>query len=272
MNYKLGIYIKTFSRDSSRVHRLIRSIEEYNKDNIPVIVSCPEKEINHFKNVLADFQIRLVSDQSIYVPKTVMAGWEEQMLVKMHACLNLEFDNLLIIDSDALFIRDFYIEDFIAYGDIPYSILHENKQVSEYEKALKGQNYLENGYSKAVRVYREIFGGKSNKIYDYGPNPHLWSKKVFQSFKDNYLDPNNLTLEIFSLTVKQNYGIHFRETLTYGEYLLAAHPIPIIPCGPFFKTYHWKEMLDFEKGTGLEVVDNIKSSYIGVIMQSNWSE
>ena len=71
--------------------------------------------------------------------------------------------------------------------------------------------------------------------------------------------------------MKGQFNIHFRETLTYGEYLLAAKPIDIIPCGPFFKVYHWKEMWDFENGTGLELEENIKQNYLGVIKQSNWS-
>lgn len=272
MSYKLGLYIKTFSRDFIRVKRLVDSIKEYNTDSIPVFISCSLDEMNVLQRMVGTEDINFVYDEDIYIPKNNMGGWEQQMLIKMYACKTLPCDNILILDSDAVFIKEFKESDFIAYDNIPYTIIHENKQVSEYEKVLKGQDYQENGYSKAVRAYRSIFGGKSNKIYDYGPNPHLWSKKVFESLEDNYLKPNELTLETFSLIVKQSYGIHFRETLTYGEYLLAVKPIDIIPCGPLFKTYHWKEMVDFEKGTGLEVVDNIKSSYLGLIMQSNFSE
>lgn len=272
MNYKLGIYIKTFSRDFLRVQRLVESIRRFNVDNIPLYISCPTEEMNTLQKLLGTKSINFLFDDDIYVPKNLMGGWEQQMLIKMYACKTLPCDNILLIDSDAQFIREFKQSDFIAYGNVPYTIIHENKQVSEYEKVLKGQDYLDNGYSKAVRAYRSIFGGKSNKIYDFGPNPHLWSKKVFEDLDTKYLKPNELDLETFSMAVKQSYGIHFRETLTYGEYLLAAQPIPIIPCGPFFKTYHWKEMVDFEKGTGLEVVDNIKSSYLGLIMQSNFSE
>ena len=271
MNYKLGLYIKTFSRDFNRVVRLVGSIKKYNVDNIPLYISCPSSEVLILRDLIGTQGINFITDEELYKPENKISGWEQQMLIKMYACLKLPCDNLLVLDSDAQFIKNFTESDFIAYSNIPYTIIHENKQVSEYEKVLKNSDYLENGYTKAVKVYRSIFKGRSNKIYDYGPNPHLWSKKVFESLEETFLKPNDLTLETFSLSVKHSYGIHFRETLTYSEFLLAAQPIPIIPCGPFFKTYHWKEMWDFEKGTGLEVVDNIKSSYFGIIMQSNWS-
>ena len=90
--------------------------------------------------------------------------------------------------------------------------------------------------------------------------------------KKNYLEPNGLTFETFSLLMEKKYPkIHSRETATYGEYLLATKCIDIIPCGSFFKVYHWKEMWEFEQGTGLELLENIKENYLGIIMQSNWS-
>ena len=84
----------------------------------------------------------------------------------------------------------------------------------------------------------------------------------------NYLNYFGLELEEFCLTVKNKYGIHFRETLTYGEYLMASSSIDIIPSGPLFKTFHWHEMVEFEKGTGLELEENIAKNYLGIIMQS----
>jgi hypothetical protein len=90
--------------------------------------------------------------------------------------------------------------------------------------------------------------------------------------KENYLDPNGLDFTTFSIAIEDNYpGIHARETAAYGEYLLATKCIDIVPTGPFFKVYHWKEMWDFEKGTGLELEENIKENYLGIIMQSNWT-
>lgn len=271
MNYNIVLYCKTFHRDFERVKRLLDSIQKYNVDNIPFYISTPHTEQRLLEQVIGTDGYEYIADETLYDIQKPIAGWEQQMLVKMGATFKLPTANILVIDSDSFFIKDFYESDFIAYGDVPYTIIHENKQVAEYEAALKGGTYNDTGYAKAVRAYRELFGVKSNRIYDYGPNPHLWSTKVFKHMQEHYLGPNKLTLETLSIAMKHQYNIHFREPLTYGEYLLATNCIPIIPSGPLFKVYHWREMYEFEQGTGLETVSNIKKNYLGIIMQSNWS-
>ena len=268
---KLVIYCKTYLDDFMRVRRLKESIEKYNVDNIPFYISCKEGEKKRLESILGNEGYTFISDEEIYQVKNPMPGWEEQMLIKLHVFGKIEAENILLIDSDAYFIRPFTYADFIAYNNIPYTIIHENVQVSEYEAYLKGGDYSKTGYAKAVRAYREIFGGKSNRIYDYGPNPHLWNRKVIEDFFKNYLEHNNLEMEQFQFAIKNQFGIHFRETLTYGEYLLAGKSIDIVPCGPLFKVYHWKELHDFEKGLGWIDEEKIKQTYLGIILQSNWS-
>lgn len=271
MNYnKLALYCKTYKNDFSRLAKLIGSLEDHNKDGIPVYISCPQSEIPLLKKEVLDFECIIFADEEIFIPKYQAAGWENQMLVKLHAFDKIPAHNILLLDSDVFFIDDFYESDFIAYDSIPYTIMHENIQVAEYETFLKGGDYKKTGYAKAVKAYRDLFGGKSNRIYDYGPNPHLWNRKVLEHFKSEYLDKYGLTMEDFCFQMKKQYGIHFRETLTYGEYLLATRVIDIVPCGPLFKCYHWKEMYDFELKNDMVDMNRIKQNYLGVVLQSNW--
>lgn len=270
MNYNLVIYCKTYRNDISRVAKLFDSIERFNKDNIPVYISCPSADKEMLQRTIGETGYTFITDEEIFKPSVTVAGWENQMLVKLNAFNKIPSENILIIDSDAFFITDFYEGDFIAYDDVPYTIIHENIQVAEYETFLKNGDYNNTGYAKAVRAYRELFGGKSNRIYDYGPNPHLWNRKVLEHFKENYLQKYGMTMESFCLAMKEQYGIHFRETLTYGEYLLTTKVIDIIPCGPLFKVYHWKEMYDFELKNNMVHMDKIKQNYLGVVLQSNW--
>ena len=271
MNYKLAIYIKTYFDDFDRVKRLWESIKKHNVDDIPVFISTDRMSQRALAAKLGTKGYSRLTDEDYFTPTVPLTGWEQQMYVKLNAFKAVPADNILILDSDGVFIDDFKIDDFIAYDNIPYTIIHENKQMSEYETFLKGGDYSKTGYAKAVRAYRDIFGGKSNKLYDYGPNPHLWNRKVIESFNKDYLEANNLSLEQFCNLMKTQYGIHFRETLTYGEYLLATNIIPIIPCGPFFKVYHWKELYDFENKLEWIDEDKIRKTYKGIIMQSNWS-
>lgn len=266
--YKLALVTKTFSADIPSYKILFESIQKYNEDNIPIFVIIPHKDRQLLVDTIGTQGYTLLFDHDIHHFKHTLPGWEQQMIIKLKAFHYISADNILLLDSDGRFIRPFYEKDFIAYDNIPYTIVHENKQVAEYETALKGGDYNKTGYTKAVKAYRDLFGFKSNKIYDYGPNPHLWSTKVLSDLFSNYLDYNGLELEEFCLSVKNQYGVHFRETLTYGEYLMSSNSIPIVPSGPLFKTYHWKEMVEFEKGTGLELDENIAKNYLGIIMQS----
>ena len=266
--YNLALVTKTFSTDIPSYKILFDSIQKYNEDNLPVFVVIPFQDKKLLVDTIGTEGYTLLFDHDIHSFKHPMAGWEQQMIIKLKTFQHISAENILLLDSDGRFIRPFYEKDFIAYDDIPYTIVHENKQVAEYETALKGGDYNNTGYAKAVRAYRDIFGYKSSKIYDYGPNPHLWNTKVLTDLKSNYLDYNGIELEEFCLTMKSTYGIHFRETLTYGEYLMATKTIPIIPSGPLFKTYHWKEMVEFERGTGLELDENIAKNYLGIIMQN----
>ena len=271
MSYnKLALYCKTFRRDITRFEKLFDSIKEHNKDNIPLYVSAPSSDEKLLQQAVGTEGYTFIADEDIFESTVLRDGWETQMLVKLNAFDKVPALNMLILDSDCFFIRDFYESDFIAYDNIPYTIIHENIQVAEYETFLKGNEYSKTGYAKAVKAYRDLFGGKSNRLYDYGPNPHLWNRKVLGHFKSKYLDHYGLTMEQFCDSMRRQYNIHFRETLTYGEYLLATKVIDIVPCGPLFKCYHWKEMYDFELKNDMVHMDKIKQNYLGVVLQSNW--
>lgn len=268
----LALYCKTYHRDFQRVARLLASINKHNRDNIPFYVSCPTAECQALKQVIGTDGYSFIADEDICNLHPRFTGWKSQILIKLYACLKISSENLLVIDSDAFFIRDFFESDFIAYDNVPYTLICENKNLAEMRKYLFDSNYKDTEYSKCAMAYRAIFEGKSSKVYDYGPNPHLWSRKVLEHLVECYLTPNDLDFQSFSLIFEQsNPNMHFRETLMYGEYLLATDCIKIVPTGPFFKVYHWKEQFEFENKVGLFNVDQLKENYLGIILQSNWN-
>ena len=292
---KLILYCKSYSGDVERVKKLKNSIEKYNKDNIPFYVSCPQKDIKLFKDTLGTENYTLVADEEIITfdknkkykgwTNTLVGydkkgniveksdfhidGWRSQQIVKSNIHkLNIT-ENYLCLDSDCYFIRDFFISDFMATEDTPYTIIHENKEIQQYSRLFFDKKFRGGSYNKALDAYREIFGSPYKKLYDYGPNPYLWSCKVWKHLEDEYLTPNNYTFESFNRTVEANYNIAMREAIVYGEYILNTRIIDIIPTGPFFKVYHWIEMVDFEEKNNLFDLKKLEESYLGVIHQSN---
>ncbi len=73
---------------------------------------------------------------------------------------------------------------------------------------------------------------------------YLWTKPIKSNGKTKEKDIS-LTSETFFLKVKSINKI--------------------------IKCYHWKELYDFEKGLGWIDEEKIKQTYLGIILQSNWS-
>jgi hypothetical protein len=262
------LYCKSYAGDVQRVKKLKSSIEKYNRDNIPFYISCPKKDKQLFEDTLGKENYTLLLDEDIITLKYPLDGWRSQQIVKSSIHKLKITKNYLCLDSDAYFITDFYESDFIAKDDIPYTLIHENKEISQYKKSLFNSNFSKGAYKEALDAYREVFNSEYKKLYDYGPNPYIWSCKVWEHFEKNYLNPNKLTLESFMIQMEQQYNIQMREAITYGEYLLNTQLFEIIPSGPLFKVYHWKEMVDFEQKTGLFDEEKLAESYLGIIYQS----
>ena len=264
------LYCKSYAGDVQRVKKLKTSIEKYNRDNIPFYISCPKQDKQLFEDTLGKENYTLLLDEDIVTLNhpEYSDGWRSQQIVKSSIHKLKITKNYLCLDSDAYFITDFYESDFIAKDDIPYTIIHENKEVSQYKKLFFNSNFSKGAYKETLDVYRKIFGSEYKKLYDYGPNPYIWSCKVWEHLEESYLKPNNFTFESFSRSTEYQFNIQMREAIVYGEYLLNTQLFEIIPSGPLFKVYHWKEMVDFEQKVGLFDEEKLKESYLGIIYQS----
>ena len=279
--HNIILYCKSYAGDVQRVKKLKSSIEKYNKDNLPFYISCPKQDKQLFEDTLGKENYTLILDEDIVILQyDELDGWRSQQIVKSSLHKLKITKNYVCLDSDAYFITDFYESDFIAKDDIPYTIIHENKEVSQYKKLFFNSNFSKGAYRDTLKAYRKTFGSEYKKLYDYGPNPYIWSCKVWEHFEENYLIPNNLTLETFMVRMEANslYNItqnikdqscQMREAIVYGEYLLNTQLFEIIPTGPIFKVYHWKEMVEFEEKAGMFDEEKIKESYLGIIYQSN---
>jgi len=59
------------------------------------------------------------------------------------------------------------------------------------------------------------------------------------------------------------------ESRWYGEALLRYRAIPLLPCQPLFKVYHYAWQLDRDRRAGIGP-DQLAQLYSGVIYQSAW--
>ena len=125
---KLALYNKSYHEDVLGTKDLLESIYKYNCDNLNIIVSCPKNDRALFINTLGTENYELVNDED-YCQLKYINGWASQTPIKLSAFKVLDSINYLILDSDTFFIKDFFTDDFIAYGDTPFTIIHDLKQL-----------------------------------------------------------------------------------------------------------------------------------------------
>jgi len=257
------IYCKSFINDLERVKIQAKSIEQYNTDNIPYYVSCPKSDYAAFKSALPEF-VNLITDEDI-VQQSLIQSWHTQQIVKSQFCKHISTKNYVCIDSDSYFIRPFNISDFIAYDDIPYTVMHQQKNLFQWTARYRRELGFDPKQSfDASRIkIGNIFGRSIKMNYDFGPSPTIWSSKVWESLEQNYLEPNEIS---FNQLIEYEPS----EFTWYGETLLAFKPIEIYPIEPLFMVFHYP--LQYQHFLQQNYTEqDIASCYMGIIMTSNWN-
>lgn len=268
-NSPLVLYCCTYSKDLNRVKRLLKSISEFNKDQLPVYISAPEKEISLFEMELKGFEFHLLSEMDILrknplidIPKLYQQrGWIQQQVIKSEFWRMGFSENYLVLDSDCIFIKPFKIEDFIAKDNIPYSIVHEGRDVLQATERF-GPKYAREGFIKDRKPIKDKLGRTGPVIYDYGYAPFLWSKKVWQSLETNYLIPQETNFLDIILECDSEFT-------WYGESLVKYQAIPIYPREQLFKHYHYEHQYWQDRLLGYSE-KILKKDYMGIVYQSNW--
>lgn len=264
----LALYCKSYSTDLRRVIRLMQSIERFNKTHIPVYVSVPEVELPLFREHLAHTSVEVISDEGILCasPRIDLAhvarmhGAVAQQVVKSEFWRLGLAEAYVCLDSDAVFIRPFSSDDFLAADGYPYTVLDEAHDL--LESAMQhGRQRIVDDFVREAASMQQTFG-RYGRHYSFGPFPLVWHRKVWESLDSNYLQPRGLS---FADAIVQTPI----ESRWYGESLLAYQAIPLHPCQALFKVYHYAWQLDRETRSGI-THEQLSALYCGVIYQSAW--
>lgn len=264
----LVLYCKSYSTDLSRVIRLARSIERFNRENLPFHVSVPSKDFKLFASHLHGLGVSLHTDEEIIQSSPDICresirrlpGSLTQQIVKSEFWRLGLSDAYLCLDSDAFFIRTFGAADFLAQDGTPYTVIDEGHEILEEALRQRKNRMLDSFRADALKL-QEIFD-RSGRLYNFGPLPVVWHRKVWQSLHEQYLAPRGLS---FADAIVQAPS----EARWYGEALLQYQAIRLIPAQSFFKVYHYAWQFDQDRKRGL-THDDLAQLYCGVILQSAW--
>ena len=262
------LYSCTFSRDLLRTVRMVESVTKHNVANIPFYISVPDDEVSLFQDKLKSFPVTIFGEQDIFRanPKLdikklyEVPGGIRQQVIKSEFWRLGKAQNYLVLDADCVFIRDFDESDFLAKDGIPYSVIHEGRDLLQSTNQFGPERTREHFLADREPIKKAI--GRQGITYDYGYAPFLWSAKVWQSFDDRYLTPNNLNF----LDAILHCGSEFT---WYGESLVNYQAIPIYPREQLFRHYHYENQLWIDRALGY-TEKKLAKDYLGVVYQSNW--
>ena len=262
------LYCCTFRKDLRRTVKLAQSIQKHNKSEIPFYISVPTSDIDLFKEHLESFNVIVFDEVDIFRanPKLdidrlyeIRGGLRQQVIKSEFWRLGIS-ENYLVLDSDCIFIRDFSERDFIVSDNIPYSVIHEGRDVLQATERFGPKKIRQHFLADREPIKGAL--GRKGVTYDFGYAPFLWSRKVWQSLDDNYLTPNNMNF----LDAVLLCGSEFT---WYGESLINFRAIPIYPREQLFMHYHYEHQLWAHQILGYKE-ELLAHDYLGVVYQSNW--
>jgi len=262
------LYCCTFRKDLLRTVKLAESIRNHNKNKIPFYISVPAADVVLFKEYLREFDVNIFDENDIYLanPKldiqklySIRGGLRQQVIKSEFWRLGIS-ENYLVLDSDCIFIRDFDESDFIVKDNIPYSVIHEGRDVLQGTERFGPKKIRQHFLADREPIKAAL--NRTGTTYDFGYAPFLWSGKVWESLDVNYLTPNGMNF----LDAVLLCGSEFT---WYGESLVNFRAIPIYPREQLFKHYHYEHQLWADQVLGYKE-KILAYDYLGVVYQSNW--
>ena len=266
MKSNFAMFCKTYSEDLERFRILSKSFHEHNVDKISLYISVPEQDLELFKEFEINDNVFLISDESYAVEYMIKEkinnfsiGYFNQEICKLSFWETNLVENYLCIDSDVIFIRDFYVSDFMHDENTPYIVLVMDKDLS-IEKHYQG--FWKERQEKIKRIYDEI-GLKDKRLRTCHGNTIL-NSRVLNSLKKDFMYNRNYTY-------KDLVAISPFEFTWYNAWFQRCKLVDEYAVEPFFKTFHTRIEYIFSKLKLIKLQD-YSNAYVGLILNSNWDK
>lgn len=266
---KIAFMLKTYAADYDNTVRLVDTFIRHNKDLIKLYIVVDKPDADRFTDAfskLDDRTIHVIDKADIgtcfFVSEPILGispGYINQEIVKL-TFWKLGFsENYLCLDSDGYFIRDFYVDDFIAEDGFPYTVLEEDKslEVSDYYY----NNFWKERQKKLDIIKKEM--GLVGRHILTNHNCQVFNASVLEEFESRFM-----RLKDYSYARLMEISPY--EFAWYNYFLQKTQVIPIHLHRPYFKMYHmaYQQIADVLQGID---EDHIATEYIGIVLNSNYS-
>ena len=261
------IFCCSFARDVLRARRMAESVARHNRDGLPLYVSAPREEVALFRDRLGSLATIVNRDEIVAAnPRMDMArlyalpGIKHQQVIKSDAWRLGLAENTLVLDSDCQFIRDFGRADFLAEGNVPYTVMHDGRDVLEFTARHGPARVAREFLECREPIMREL--GRDGPVHDFGYAPYVWSRHVWNDLAEKHLAPRGETL-VEAIDRAPS------EFTWYGEALLRFGSIPLHRRGEYFRFYHYEHQYWADRRSGV-TQESLAKDWLGIVYQSNW--
>jgi len=256
--------LKSYAQDFAYARRMIASFHQHNAEKLTLFVVVPEGDLELFDQVTSDtvfvLSESLLAEHLVSDPLNgYRPGYINQEIVKLSFWELDRLDNYFCVDSEAVFIRDFGIQDFMADSTTPYTVLVEDKDLQ-----VEPRYYREHWVDRAEQIQHIAdLLGFSSPVLRTCHGHQVFSSTVLESFVRDYLRPRGWT---------------YRDALTeapyefswYNLWLQKSHVIEIHQREPFVKVFH-NEDQHIDAITRGVTMEDLARSYLAVVINSNYS-
>ncbi|MBQ4130234.1 MAG: hypothetical protein IJD69_02560 [Alphaproteobacteria bacterium] len=255
--YNFALFCKSFRGDFERARTLKESIDTFNADALPFVMVVPESDYQMFSALrhghekydfilMTDEQV--LQENGIQIPQGgVKQSWSAQQIIKMGFYKTNLARFYAIYDSDAYFIANFHMSDYMYNDDVPYIIYNDALSSTMAHRQFRATEYF----------------GRRGKPYDFVHLSQVFSSNVLRHMADNLLAPQQMT---FVDLIK----IHPYEFDWYGEYVMHIDAYPIKLSMGRLKQYFYNEEYRADRRRGIRVSDLVKMGYNAIGMQRGW--
>jgi len=264
MSQSFAMLLKSYSEDFSYAERLVESFNRFNLDKVTLYAVVPRADLELFDSLNSDTLVLIAEEEFgrhlVDAPVHGMrAGYINQEIVKLAFWELGLADNYFCVDSDAEFIREFRVQDFMVDEQTPYSVLVEDHEL-EVEPAYFNQYWQTR--EAEIRHIADLIGWNSAVIRTCHGHTVL-SAKVLRSFVDDFLAPREWDYK--DALAESPYEFSW-----YNIWMQFARPIVIHQREPWIKVFH-------HEGHHLEYLmrgittQDIARGYLGIVVNSNYS-
>ena len=261
----IALLLKSYAGDLAYAQRLVESFHRFNADGLTLHCVVPAADLGLFAP-LASSSVVVTAEEEVSGPCLVdhpigglRVGYANQEIVKLSFWETGRAANYFCVDSDAVFLRPFGVDDFMRDSATPYTVLVEDKDLKT-EPTYYRQHWQ--GREEAIRRIMALVE-LDDPVMRTSHGHQVFSSAVLKSFARDFLAPRGWSYA-------DAIDASPYEFSWYAMWLQKSKLIPIHQREPFVKVYHDEEqhLAAILSGIGPE---DLARAYLAVVVNSNYS-